>query len=233
MNLTARALLPIALFSAAAASQTTAIDPNAGKPMFEDNPDSRLRGALLLRHMGSCLYGKERGTARALLRTVPGSKDEERSVAGMRSRLEQCVNGDARAIQFTAFILRGAVAEGIFLAMYPTDPLGTSAAVDRPDLPTSWVQAYGKNPSIGPILALHQLAACVVRAAPAETSRLMRTTPGSAEESAGFQAVAPHFTPCVNQGRSFSSDKTTLRALIAEALYDRFVGVNEDPVSAQ
>jgi hypothetical protein len=182
--------------------------------------------------MGGCLYGKERGTARALLRTVPGSKDEERSVVGMRSRLEQCVNGDARAIQFTGFVLRGAVAEGIFLAMYPTDPVGASAAVDRPDLPASWLQAYGKDPSIGPILALHQLAACVVRAAPVETSRLMRTTPGSAEESAGFQAVAPHLGPCVNQGRSFSSDKTTLRALIAEALYDRFVGVDENPASA-
>ena len=226
----ALALLPLALVSATAVSQTTAIDPHAGKPMFHDNADSRLRGALLIRHMGSCLYGKERVAARGLLRSVPGSTDEARRLAALHSRLEECVNGDAEAVQSTNFVIRGAVAEGIFLAAFPTDPADQPAS--RPSLPTSWMEAYGKDPSIGPTLALHQLAACVVRAVPVEASRLVRTTPGSAEESAGFQTIAPHLGPCVNQGRSFSSNKTTLRALLAEALYDRFVGVDENPAPA-
>jgi len=226
------ALLPLALASAAAATaaQTTAIDPHAGTPMFHDNADSRLRGALLLRHMGSCLYGKERVAARGLLRSVPGSTDEARRMAALHSRLEECVNGDAEAVRSTNLILRGAVAEGIFLAMFPADP--AAPAADRPSLPPSWMDAYAKDPSIGPTLALHQLAGCVVRAAPADASRLVRTTPGSAEESTSFQAITPRLGPCVNQGRSFSSNKTTLRALLAEALYHRFVGVDENPAPA-
>jgi hypothetical protein len=200
--------------------------------MFYDTPDSRQRGALLLRHIGSCVYEKDPGAARALLRYVPGSKDEARWVGSWQSRLDQCVNGDAEALRFVTFTLRGAVAEGIFLAKFPTDPVEAPAAADRPAIPASWMEAYRKDPSIGPILATHQLAACVVRAAPAETSRLVRTAPGSAEESASFGAIAPHFGPCVNQGQTFSSDRTTLRALIAEALYDRFVGVDENPVPA-
>jgi hypothetical protein len=192
--------------------------------MFHDTPDSRQRGALLLRHMGSCVYGKESVAARGLLRSVPGSKDEANRMTALHSRLEECVNGDAQAVRFTSFVFRGALAEGIFLAMYPTDPVGPPSA-DRLDLPASWIEAYRKDPSIGATLAMHQLAACVVRTVPVETSRLVRSTPGSADESAGFQAIAPHLGPCVNQGRTFSSDRTTLRALLAEALYDRFVGV--------
>ena len=222
----------MAMVSAAAAAQTTAIDPHAGAPMFYNTPDSRQRGALLLRHMGSCVYGKERVAARSLLRAIPGSKDEERRLAALHSRLEECVNGDSEAIQSTNFVLRGAVAEAIYLATFPTDPVAVPAGADPSGLPASWIEAFGKDPSIGPRLAMHQLASCVVRAAPAESSRLVRSAPGSAEEAAGFQAVAPNLGPCVNQGRTFSSNRTTLRALLAEALYDRFIGVDDHPATA-
>src|SRR5215216_5742547 len=104
MKINGRALLPLILMSTAAAGQLTAVDPHAGKPMFQDTPDSRQRGALLLRHMASCLYGKERVAARALLRSVPGSKDEAKRVTALHSRLEECVNGDAEAVQFTTFV---------------------------------------------------------------------------------------------------------------------------------
>lgn len=218
--------LLIALLSAAAVGQTTAVPSHNGKPMFYDTPDSRQRGALLLRHIGSCVYSKDPGAARALLRFVPGSKDEDRWVSAWQSRLDQCVNGDSEGLRFVTFNLRGAVAEGIFLAKFPTDPVEGTVPADRSDLPATWLEAYRKDPSIGPALAMHQLAACVVRAAPAEASRLMRTNPGSAEEAGSFAALAPRFGPCVNRGQTFSSDKTTLRALIAEALYDRFVGVD-------
>jgi len=201
VTLRARVLLPIALVSNAAASQTTAVDPHAGKPMFYDTPDSRQRGALLLRHVGSCVYKKDPAAARALLRYVPSSKEEGRWVGSWQSRLDQCVNGDAEGLRFVTFTLRGAVAEGIFLAKFPTDPVDAPAAADRPTIPASWMEAYRKDPSIGPVLAMHQLAACVVRAAPAQTSRLVRTAPGSAEESTSFGAIALHFGSCVNQGR--------------------------------
>jgi len=233
MRVSALGLLPLSLAATAAANPlppAETVGPSG--PMFYNTPKNRELGALLLRHIGSCLYEKDPAAARALLRYVPGSKDEARWVGSFQSRLDYCVNGDAQALRSTSFSLRGAVAEGIFLAKFPTDPVDASAPADRPDIPASWMEAYRKDPSIAPILAMHQLAACVVRAAPVESSRLLRTTPGSAEESASFGAIAPHFGPCVNQGRTFSSDRTTLRSLIAEALYDRFVGVDDHPASA-
>lgn len=202
-----------------------------GPPMFEPSARTTAQGALVLRSMGACVDRLDPAAARALLRSAPRSKDEARLVNGMQSRLQECFHTDAVGIEFTATALRGATAEGAYLKAFPTRPDGALLSSGQAAVPVSWIEAYRKSPEIGPGLALHMTASCIVDAALGEADALVRSVPGSPEEGSGFDAVVTHVGPCVNQGRSFSVTKASLRALLAEALYDRFVSVGDVPVT--
>lgn len=78
-----------------------------------------------------------------------------------------------------------------------------------------WFAATGRHP------AVDEMGACMADTDPAAIMALIRTTPGSAEESAAIGAMSPRLTKCLSAGTRLDASRQGLRAALADALYQR------------
>jgi hypothetical protein len=74
------------------------------------------------------------------------------------------------------------------------------------------------------------MATCASESAPAETLALLKTLPYSDAEGAAFGAVAPHLGACLRAGVKVTGNRQSLRAALADALYQRVA--NPMPIAA-
>jgi hypothetical protein len=130
---------------------------------------------------------------------------------------------DRQSIDLPGDIYRGMLAEAAIrdrFADQTVEPLKLQATYDRP-----WFAATGRPRDID------EMSVCVADIDPAGVQRLLATTAETGEERAAVRALAPSLGPCLATGTKLSSNRQSLRAGLAEALYHRFTTPAALPVA--
>jgi hypothetical protein len=119
-------------------------------------------------------------------------------------------------MRFNAPALRAALTEEAFLASNPRKfalPQGAAEGVaDR---------FFVESARITQARALGAFADCVTFTATNEADALLRTAPGSVQETAGAQALAPAISACLPNGQSANLTANSIREIAADSLWER------------
>jgi hypothetical protein len=114
-------------------------------------------------------------------------------------------------------VLRGALFQALLNARFadfqPTD-MSAEPEIDYLAMHPGVMQSETRT-----IVGLNQFADCVFRASPVEARGLTIGMPNTAQETAHFTALRPHFAGCVPAGTSVQFSRTVLRNSLAEVIY--------------
>ncbi len=174
-------------------------------------PADRAQAERVMRSFAQCVVRGQGGKARALLASVPGSAAERAILSGFAARRNGCLQSGS--LRMKGDWMRGAIAEQYYLRSYP-DAV-TEAA--RPDAPAD--SSAGRPPYLA-------YASCVAARDPAGADAVLRAEAGSVAEKSAYRQVMPALSSCLAGGENarLAIDRTRLRGLLAEALYDRRAG---------
>ncbi|HWJ37441.1 MAG TPA: hypothetical protein VNR86_01595 [Sphingomicrobium sp.] len=118
-------------------------------------------------------------------------------------------------LSFSQDLLRGRLAEQALLAQ-------AGAALALQPLPLqqkrylrSWFATTGRNP------AVDEMGACMADTDPSQIIALIKTDPGTSDETAVLGALSPSLTRCLSAGTRLDAGRQALRAALADALYQR------------
>lgn len=125
-------------------------------------------------------------------------------------------NEDMLGLRLNAETLRDLMAEEAYLDERSTAP---QVAPDAPPLAPALVST---GPELATAQALTSFTDCAVRHDPAAADALLRTMPGSANETAAAAALAPVLGGCLVEGQRVALKPASIRALIAFAMWSRF-----------
>jgi hypothetical protein len=129
---------------------------------------------------------------------------------------------EARALQVPRDIFRGLLAEEFIrrdASIYSSlPPLPRQLTYSR-----AWYGATDRNVSVD------EMATCVAEVGPAEAFALLKTSAQTDAEGTAFAAVVPHMGACLRAGVKLTGNRQSLRAALADALYQRVA--NPPPVT--
>jgi hypothetical protein len=175
--------------------------------------------AIATRAMGACMYNRHEEGARAVL-LAPTKAEEEKASKKVTGEVT-CFNAvfandmvAERRVTIPHEILRGMLAERALeiaqaqVAMLPSLPL--QRIYER-----SWFAVTGRN------VAVDELGACIADINPAGIAALVGAEPESKAESAAFAALNDSLGKCLRAGVRLQANRQSLRAALADALYQR------------
>lgn len=209
-----RAASCLAAFPAAALAAQSIDSP----PAVRVNPTEMMRSAYdgaqtvaVMRRSARCIVSRARRASENLIFTVPDTDAEWRLLYGpIASRLDQCA---FMGVYVSNALLRGAIAEALYESAFRSPrPLSPGAAVAS----LRWPERHRSAASLAPI---YEFGRCVVADDPEQVRQLLATEPFSAEERRKLDALGPRLQPCLVRGTTFSTNRATLRAILAESLY--------------
>lgn len=146
----------------------------------------------------------------ALLRAQPGSAEEEQAIkALLPPGLDPCLQRTSELHIRNRTLLRGAVAEAVYngLGTRPRAAAPLPAAADDSVAPADRM-AFGR-----------QVARCAVRRAPLLAHGVVRFNAGSMGELRALHALTPVLAACLPAGADLRVSRLSIRALVAEELY--------------
>lgn len=176
--------------------------------------------ALGAQEFARCLANKQTRTVRQFLAALTG-QDSARLSSAMSGEHE-CFNSmmdsndlvEGRLVTFPQDIYRGMLAEWmiknderVFAAL---PPLPRQLTYSRP-----WYAVTDRAVSVD------EMATCVSEVAPSGILTLIKTEPYSDEEGTAFAAVVPDMGACLRAGVKLTGNRQSLRAALADALYQR------------
>jgi hypothetical protein len=89
------------------------VESTGYRQLYPAEPTPEARTALALEHFGECVARADAAGVRNFLRQAPGTVAETEAIAALRPRLAACIP-QANTIRFSAPVLKGALAEGIY-----------------------------------------------------------------------------------------------------------------------
>lgn len=222
-----------AVLAAALCLSSAAIaDPPIGSRLGDRtarNEEKRVQVAALgAQEMARCLVNKSGRTVRAYLSALDPT--ESQRLSHQMDGEHECFNMaegndlvEGRVVSYPHDIYRGMLSEWAIKANLPTfralPVLPRQLTYSRP-----WFAVSGRDASVD------EMATCVSETAPAETIALLQTTAYSKEEGAAFGVLAPSLGACLRTGVRLTGNRQSLRAALADALYQR--AINPAPPSA-
>lgn len=199
---------------------------------IERDAQKEADSALGAQEMARCLVDKQRSAVRAFLAAV--DERESKRFGKQMSGEHECLSiftmtaandfVEGRAVSFPHDIYRGMLAEW----MIRTDERTFSSLPPLPRQLTysrSWYAVSGRDSSVD------EMATCVSESDPQETLALLRTTPYSDGESAAFGVLAPTLGACLRAGVKVAGNRQSLRAALADALYQRIANPAPAPAA--
>lgn len=169
------------------------------------------RWTVALYEAGRCIVQRDRGTAQTLMQTLP-LDDSPAEPANLRGPARGCLDGAAGA---TAFALRGAIAE----ALYIRDFRGRELRPVRAEQLVSFELPVQGSPPGSRTVELYRWADCVVRNDSEATRRLLTSELGSSEEQAAIEALANFMAACLPAGSELDVYENELRPVFAQSAY--------------
>jgi hypothetical protein len=118
-------------------------------------------------------------------------------------------------ISFSMDMLRGKLAEQALLARSAEVAALQPLPLQQKRYIRPWFAATGRNP------AVDEMGACMADTDPAGIMALIRTPPGTGDESNAIGAMSPALTKCLSAGTRLDASRQALRAALADALYQR------------
>jgi hypothetical protein len=190
----------------------------AGRPLLGPQLTAKDQ-ALGAKAMADCMYDQNVELARAVLLAANKEFADNaiRRLSGNINCSRLSVGNDlvqARVAKFSSEVLRGMLAErslvkaGPALAALPALPL--QKVYQRP-----WFAVTGRH------LSVDEMGACIADTNPAGIAALIRTVPTSREEGAAFGALGANLSECLRAGTKLQANRQSLRAALADALFQR------------
>lgn len=157
-----------------------------------------------------CARNHRKDSVEALLRSKPNSAEETEAIEALLPKgPDSCLMRTSKLRIHNRTVLRGAVAEAVYngISMKPLtgDPL--PAAAD---------EAVAAGDRIG---AGRLVARCAVRRAPLLAHAVVRFNPGSSGELGALRNLTPVLADCLPAGAILGVSRLSIRALLAEELY--------------
>lgn len=174
--------------------------------------------ALTGHKVAKCLYTKRRADVVAAL-GASNEADYQRYYVAL-SRSPQCrdigiesAEVEGAAVVVPADILRGMLAEQALAnsaKVRALQPVAGEASYQRP-----WFAATGRNATVD------EMAVCTVDQNPAGVRELIDAKPEGDAELGAVRALSATLGACLPQGATLSANRQSLRAALADALYQR------------
>jgi hypothetical protein len=216
-----------------ALAMVTAVGPAAAQEQTETGtrlaaPKSRNLGSVAMtakdqavgaKRFAECLYNRKATLARQALQ----AQTHEAASAAMDKLMGEirCFGDDMsndlvgmRTVQFPRDILRGMLAE---------TALGREDERVAALQPLALQQIYQRNwfATTGRHISVDEMAACIADTNPAGIVALTKTVPTTKEEGAAFSALGGNLHACLRAGTKLQASRQSLRAALADALYQR------------
>jgi hypothetical protein len=173
----------------------------------------------VLRAIGYCAAEGRRNQVEALLRTEPGSPEEDEAVQALDLESYSCLGGTWKMTLHSYPVYRGVLAEFLYKRLQRSPrkkvplPAAEASTVDlafAQGSPSSRDQAD----AVGCVVA-----ACVTTKNPSEAHALITYDSGSVGETRSLRALRPVMLSCLPAGADLRVSRLAIRAMIAEALY--------------
>ena len=132
---------------------------------------------------------------------------------------------DARRASIPEDILRGMLAEADIHRLHPAiaslQPMVLQPAYSRP-----WFAVTTRH------VFVDEMATCIADTNPAGVASLLSTEPYSPQEGAAIGSLSANFGSCLRAGAKLEANRQSLRAAIAEALFQRLYAPAPVPPAA-
>jgi hypothetical protein len=207
---------------AAAAPQRANAEPPLGSRLGERTSGSIERGNIeslrMVREWAGCAYLKRPNSVRSLL-DARAEALATKNLANLTREVgctmgtPATANSDLRQFRTSPDIMRGLLAEAVLNEKH--------VAKDLPPLPIQQIYTRDWFGMTGRNIEVDIMSACVAETNPGAINALIGTIPGTAEEGAAISAIAPSLGPCLRAGAKLNANRQSLRAALAEALYQR------------
>jgi hypothetical protein len=169
--------------------------------------------------MADCLYDQNERIARAaLLASSKESADKAVEVLAGNVRCSRMSVAnefvEVRELRYSTEVMRGMLAERALGKSRPQiaalAPLPLQQIYVRP-----WFAVTGRH------LTVDEMGACIADVNPAGIGALILTVPTTPEEGQAFAALSPDMGRCLRAGTKLQANRQSLRAALAEALFQR------------
>lgn len=175
--------------------------------------------AIGAKQMATCLYNRKTAIARAAL--LASTKEAGDSATAKLMGDVQCFSVqfandmvEERHISFPPEVMRGMLAEAALertrTEVNALQPLPLQKVYQR-----SWFAVTGRH------VTVDEMGACLADTNPAGAAALIRTVPAGRDESAAFAALADNLGKCLRIGTKLQANRQSLRAALADALFQR------------
>lgn len=171
--------------------------------------------ARVMRDFAHCAAKLHTGDALALLSTKRGSAAEQTAARRLGSISDGCLSRHNASVRFDRMLLRGGVAEALYLRRFAKSGPPATMAHPRVDPAMFETKAFA---------VLADFANCVAVAQPGSVHALLLSEPGSPDEEGAITALTPALSPCLPAGLDADFSPSQLRAYLAEALYGLSAG---------
>lgn len=196
----------------------TNIGVNVSQPGYAFSPE---QAALSTQRTARCLLSRKPGDVAAYLNTERDSQ-ESSAYKVIETQLPGCLGLAAyvagyggSTLRMTPYMLQGMLAEAEIGARHY--PLLQAAADVRASYAASWMDTdTGRE-------AVDEMGACLADWRPEESVDLLKTVPGSSQESKILSSLLPLFSTCLRKGASLKTNALGMRSAIALGLYHRIV----------
>lgn len=175
-----------------------------------------------------CVVTRDAPSAEALLATSPYSSDERDKAVRLLRAADRCMRRSS-AMQTSALVLRGAVAETLYESRFQQPPAPRTPAPGIAPMLRAADIAGREDAAF--ITSSFDLGQCTAPAHPDQVRALLATDPGSDAEVTALQALGAAFTGCVARGTQLRVDRGGIRAILAETLYRWSVVQRDGPTS--
>ncbi len=200
--------------ASAAAAEPDPPDPPSVLVNYTDALRSGYGGrrALEVVHQSArCIVSRARSASENLMAAVPGTRAEARTLWGpIASRLDQCAG---MGVYVSNMVLRGALAEALYESAFSSSSQAAPTATVEP------MQWSAENGSAATLAPLYELGRCVVAGNAGLVRRLLETEPFSQGERDTLRELRARLDPCLDAGRTYTINRESLRAVLAESLY--------------
>ena len=174
----------------------------------------------LSRSTAECTVGQGHGFVVALLRTLPGSPEEDKAARRVAPLYNAC-GAELEISRWSQGLYNGRAA---LAAAEVSRELAKGRSAGSDGAVTPWYTAAiaGKPQGLGydaTSLGMQAFGTCVVGAARDPSARLVAAAAGSAEERAAIAAIKPVLAGCIAQGKPMHMTLDQLRLMVAEPLY--------------
>jgi hypothetical protein len=234
-----RALLfasAVGLQAIAPASAEPPIGSRLGNRIERNAEKGEADAALGAHEMARCLVNKQRSTVRAFLASVDAQ--ESKRLSNQMGGEHECLSMftlsaandfvEGRMISFPHDIYRGMLAEW----MIRTDErtfASLSALPRQLTYARNWYAVSDRDVSV------NEMATCVSESDPQDILALLKTPPYSDAEGTVFGVLGSSLGACLRAGVKVTGNRQSLRAALADALYQRVAnpGAATLPAAAQ